>query len=334
MNDDELLSRLAMALLDPGAPSEPPSASLSAFRAMVASAGGGPGVGRVVTPMAAARRRSWRGPGAAPWGRRAVAAGAAVAVAAGGSGVAVAAGGAPLPRPFREMATFVGLPVDGVNVADARSARDALARALRRGDRAAVQSDAERLNRALAALSARERSKLGTGPSHLLDDARAFTGTTPGTRNPVPVTSTTSSSTSTTSTTSGGTTTTTTEPPTGSSAPTSVPTAPPEAGGGSTTAPAGQPRSSTTTRPSPTPTSAPPSTARPPTTGPPNRSSAPPKTTPGDGPGNGTTKEGSADTSAPTALVGASPVAVPRPPVPVLPTLPSVPGGLPPVPVP
>ena len=149
MNDDELLQRLSQALAPE--PLEPPQASVLAVR-------------RAVTAHRGTRRRMrWRG--------RAVAVAAVFSTVLAGSSAAFALSGAPLPRPLRIVSNSVGLPVDSVAMADARSATSDLRRALSHRDAARVAEESRVLRARLSRLDANERGQIEHEATSLLEDA-------------------------------------------------------------------------------------------------------------------------------------------------------------------
>jgi len=325
MTDDELLARLGAALHDHASPVEPPAASITAFRTVLAAGSPAAGVANVGAgrrslhgaERARRTRRRVGSPGASALaagrvllGRPLAAAGLAVAVVVGGSGVALASAGAPLPRPIREVVSAVGLPVDNVDLSDAKSARDALAQAIRRRDASEAAAEAQRLHRILAVMSAKERSKLGPRTTQLLAEAQVFaaanpelgraaqgasttkpgkaststsTSSTSTSSSPTSSSTTSSTSTSTTSTSTTSTTSTTTgtrQPGPPSTAPGSPPVSPPGSHGAPTTThPPTSGPAPTTQPPSTSPPATSPPATSPPATGP-SRTTAPPRSSP------------------------------------------------------
>jgi len=142
--DEDLLHRLELALRPPAA--EPSEAEIAALHRAVAEHGDGPPVRRV-------------------WPRRTLAAAAAAAV------LFVIVSGAPMPRPIRAAAHAVGLPIDSVKVADAKSAMSELQRALDDGDREGAARASARLRQRLAALGEKERQSIGPRAEPLLQRA-------------------------------------------------------------------------------------------------------------------------------------------------------------------
>jgi len=335
MTDDELLARLGAALHDHASPVEPPAASITAFRTVLAAGSPAAGVANVGAgrrslhgaERARRTRRRVGSPGASALaagrvllGRPLAAAGLAVAVVVGGSGVALASAGAPLPRPIREVVSAVGLPVDNVDLSDAKSASDALAQAIRRRDTSEAAAEAQRLHRILAVMSAKERSKLGPRTTQLLAEAQVFaaanpelgraaqgtsttkpgkastststsssptsSSTTSSTSTSTTSTSTTSTSTTSTSTTSTSTTSTSTTSTTSTTTGTRQPGPPSTAPGSPPVSPPGSHGAPTTTHPptsGPAPTTQPPATSPPATSPPatgPSRTTAPPRSSP------------------------------------------------------
>jgi hypothetical protein len=144
MSDDELLEHLSAALAPE--PTEPSPASIAALHRAIAA--------RDVRPARMRRARRWAVP---------TLAGITVL---GTSGAAFAATGATLPRPLRQAAQVLQLPVDSPALADARATRKALRNALAEEDRRRARDAAELLRAQLNALSPDERDQLG--PTDLL----------------------------------------------------------------------------------------------------------------------------------------------------------------------
>lgn len=138
-------------------PCEPPPESLAALHATVTA-------------------RFHRRPGRRSWHFRAVVAGAVFGLVAGGSAGAYALAGGVMPRPVRIALHAIGLPVDSVPLADAKSAESRLLWALHRHDGQLVAADARALEGKLDDLSASDRRELGSQPVSLLQQA-GFGGT-------------------------------------------------------------------------------------------------------------------------------------------------------------
>ena len=155
--DDDLLERLEEALRPPDA--VPSDAEIAALHRAVAEGGTAPVVRRV-------------------WPRRALAGIAAAAV------LLFIVSGAALPRPLRTVAHALRLPVDSVEVADAKSAEKELRAALDENDPERVARASARLQRRLEALEQADRERLGRRVSPYLERARTGQAPSPGT--PVP----------------------------------------------------------------------------------------------------------------------------------------------------
>ncbi len=95
--------------------------------------------------------------------------------------------GTTLPRPVREVAHAIGLPVDSPALAEARTTLGRLLDAIERRDLPAVQSLAPELEAALDGMSGEDRSKISDNAEEALDRARALLGepTGPDTRSGV-----------------------------------------------------------------------------------------------------------------------------------------------------
>lgn len=148
MTDDELFDLLVQTFAP--APLEPPPAGVFALRRAV---------GASSPPLLA----SWR--------RRLAAAAAVFTLVLSGSATAFALSGAPLPRPLRVAAHGVGLPVDSVAVADARTAAERLKDALARHDPVQVEEAARQLRARLAHLERGENPEIGQQSAKLLQEA-------------------------------------------------------------------------------------------------------------------------------------------------------------------
>ena len=188
-DDDDLLERLEDALRPPEA--VPSEAEIEALHRAVAEAQSTPTVRRV-------------------WPRRVLAGAVAAAI------LLVIVSGAALPRPVRALANALGLPVDSVQVAEAKSAEKELLAALEGGDPERVARASARLQRRLEALDEQDRERFRRRVDPYLERARGLQAPPPGSplppgRIPSSPTSTTSSTfrTSTTTPTSSSTTTTT-----------------------------------------------------------------------------------------------------------------------------
>jgi hypothetical protein len=161
VNDPELLEQLRHALVPE--PVEPSQASIVALR-------------RAIPATSVAAPRRWRVGLAVP-----VITGIVLAT---GSGVAVAASGAVLPRPVRQVAHTLGLPVDSPALADARGARHRLAADLASGNHLQVKRAAAELRARLSELSGDERGDIEHSADTLLQQADTLDeqqhGLTPG----------------------------------------------------------------------------------------------------------------------------------------------------------
>lgn len=159
-DDNELLEKLESALAPPAA--EPSPSEVAALRRAVAEQASSVGPERV-----------W------PWR---VAAGLAAAVVL--LFVVVAP---PLPEPLRQVAHGLGLPVDSVEVADAKSAAAELRSALDDGDRERAARASARLQRNLDGLEERDRRRLASRTDPLIERARSSgSGTAPVPGQPPP----------------------------------------------------------------------------------------------------------------------------------------------------
>jgi hypothetical protein len=188
--DDDLLERLEDALRP--AEATPSQAEVAALRRAVAEGDPAPVVHRV-------------------WPRRVLAGAVAAAI------LLFIVSGAALPRPLRTVAHALRLPVDSVEVADARSAEKELRAALDGGDGERIARASERMQRRLEALREGDRERFGRRVNPYLERARAGQVPAPGApvpARPLPSPASTTSSTARTSTTtptqSTSTTTTTT----------------------------------------------------------------------------------------------------------------------------
>jgi len=163
---DEELTALLRKALDPGNPSPPPE-SVRELRSLVSSAA----PLRRPTPL-----------------RTRVAVATAVFLGMSGSAVGAAvATGATLPEPLRVIASGIGLPVDSVGLAQAKTDADRLRGDLNRRDLEEVPRDAAALQDTFAGLTKGERQSIGGEVDSLLDRAAPFdggsgdrTGETPG----------------------------------------------------------------------------------------------------------------------------------------------------------
>ena len=160
--DTELLEALAVALAPPAA--EPTPAELAVLAHAVADSR------RVASP---ARRPS------RPVRRTVVVAVVGSIVLSAGTAAAVGAG-APLPRPLRAVADAVGLPVDSVALADARTSMADLRHALEAEDPPWVTSASDELREDLYRLSTGERDEVEPVSTALLERAAAFLADQPG----------------------------------------------------------------------------------------------------------------------------------------------------------
>ena len=154
LTDEELTALLCQAL-DPGNPSPPPE-SVGKLHRLVSSA--------------APRRR--RVPLRS---RMAVATAAFLAVSGSAVGAAVASG-ATLPEPLRVIASGIGLPVDSVGLAQAKTDADRLRRDLDRRDVAEVPRDAAALQSSFTGLSSGERHSIDDEVDSLLELAAPYDG--------------------------------------------------------------------------------------------------------------------------------------------------------------
>ncbi len=156
--DEDLLRRLENAFRPPEV--EPSEAEIAALHRAVAESAATPAVRRV-------------------WPRRVVAAVAAAAV------LIVIVSGVPVPRPVRAAAHAIGLPVDSVKVADAKSAVKELQRALDDGDQEGAARALARLRQRLDALGESDRRRLARQADPLIQRAGATPGSpAPGTPQP------------------------------------------------------------------------------------------------------------------------------------------------------
>ena len=157
--DDALLERLGEALRPPDTePSAPELALLHGAVTARASLG--------------SRPRPWAHPRA--WPRRVVAGVAACLL------LGVLLTGPTLPRPLRSFAHAVRLPVDSVQVAEAKSAVADLQAALDAGDHERAARSSAVLRRRLEALDERDRRRLSGKAAPLLERAARSPGATPG----------------------------------------------------------------------------------------------------------------------------------------------------------
>ena len=154
LTDEELTALLCQAL-DPGNPSPPPE-SVGELRRLVSSAA----PLRRPVPL-----RS----------RLAVVTAAFLGVSGSAVGAAVASG-ATLPEPLRVIASGIGLPVDSVGLAHAKTDADRLRRDLNRRDMAEVPRDAAALQSAFTGLSTDERHSIDGEVDSLLELAAPFDG--------------------------------------------------------------------------------------------------------------------------------------------------------------
>ena len=180
--DEYLLARLEQDLRPPAV--EPSEAEIAALHQAVAEGATHPAVRRV-------------------WPRRALAGVAAAAV------LVLIVSGVPVPRPVRAAAHALGLPVDSVKVADAKSAVKELQRALDEGDQERAARASARLRRRLDALDQADRQRIGQKADPLLLRAGSPPGSRPGPGTPPPGGPTTSRPPSRNPSTSGPSTTTT-----------------------------------------------------------------------------------------------------------------------------
>lgn len=157
--DEDLLRRLEHALRPEEV--EPSEAEIAALHRAVAEDATTPAVRRV-------------------WPRRALAGVAAAAV------LTVIVSGAPMPRPVRAAAHALGLPVDSVKVADAKSAVNELQRALDDGDEERAARASARLRQRLEALGEGDRQRIGRRSDPLLQRAGALRGSQPAPEGPPP----------------------------------------------------------------------------------------------------------------------------------------------------
>ena len=121
------------------------------------------------------------------WLRRPIPALAGLLVLTSVSTAGAIATGATLPRPVREVAHAIGLPVDSPALAEARTTLGRLLDAIERRDLAAVQSLASELETTLDGLSGDDRSKISDNAEEALDRAKDLLGepTGPDTRSGV-----------------------------------------------------------------------------------------------------------------------------------------------------
>ena len=131
---------------------EPPVPSVAALRETVERA-----------VVRARRRRSWK--------LRSLASVSVGSVVLSGSSAAFALSGAVIPRPLREAMHAVGLPVDSVTLANARSAESQLAAALRKRDTSEAAKGAQLLALRLSRLNPDERAQVDPGAATLLQQA-------------------------------------------------------------------------------------------------------------------------------------------------------------------
>lgn len=154
LTDEEVAALLRQAL-DPGDPAPPPE-SVRELRSLVSRAA----PLRRPIPL-----RS----------RVAVATAAFLGISGSAMGAAVASG-ATLPEPFRVIASGIGLPVDSVGLAQAKTDADRLRRDLQRRDLEDVPRDAAALHDKFAGLSTGERHSIGGEIDSLLDQAAPYDG--------------------------------------------------------------------------------------------------------------------------------------------------------------
>lgn len=181
--DEDLLARLAHALRPPEV--EPSDEEIAALHRAVAGGLPAPAVRRV-------------------WPRRALAGVAAAVV------LLVIVSGVPVPRPVRAAAHALGLPVDSVEVADAKSAVKELQRALNDGDQDRAARASARLRQRLDALNQSDRQRIARQADPLLQRAGGSGGSAPAPGSPPPAGPATSRPPSRTPSTSGTSTTTNT----------------------------------------------------------------------------------------------------------------------------
>ena len=150
---DEELSALLREALDPGTP-RPPAESVRELRRLVSTG----------TPRLSA-----------VWFRTRLATATAVFLGVSGSAVGAAmANGATLPEPLRVVAHGIGLPVDSVGLARARTDADRLRRDLERGDRWMIPRDATTLESTFSGLSSGDRHNIDGEVDSLLERAGAY----------------------------------------------------------------------------------------------------------------------------------------------------------------
>lgn len=152
---DEELTALLREALDPGNPAPPPE-SVRELRNLVS---------RAAPPRRPMLLRS-----------RAVVAAAAFLGMSGSAVGAAVASGATLPEPLRVIASGIGLPVDSVGLAQAKTDADRLRADLERRDIEEVPRDAAALKDKFAGLSMGERNSIGDEVDSLLDRAAPFDG--------------------------------------------------------------------------------------------------------------------------------------------------------------
>lgn len=117
-----------------------------------------------------ARRRIVRHRGAR------VAVAASIFVGLSGSAAGAFASGATLPTPLRVVARGVGLPVDSVGLAQAKTDADRLRGALDKRERAEISVDAAALESSFKGLSGHDRRSIGREVDGLLDRAEPYDG--------------------------------------------------------------------------------------------------------------------------------------------------------------
>lgn len=154
LTDEEITGLLRQAL-DPGKPAPPPE-SVRELRSLVSRA----------APLRRALPLRYR---------VAVATAAFLGMSGSAVGAAVASG-ATLPGPLRVIASGMGLPVDSVDLAQAKTDADRLRRDLNRRALADVPRDAAVLQDQFAGLSTGERRSIGEEVDSLLDRAAPFDG--------------------------------------------------------------------------------------------------------------------------------------------------------------
>ncbi len=168
-NDDDLLAALGRAV-GPDLEVTPSTAERDALRSVVLRAGAGPAEGASdaapiadVVPITSARRLRTR---------LLVGSAAVVVALSGATAVAAAVNDGALPTPVRAVVHAVGIPVDSVELAQAK---EALKR-LRTATDAELADALARAERELADLTPSERSSLGGDVDRTLADARERLG--------------------------------------------------------------------------------------------------------------------------------------------------------------